>query len=182
MLKKFVTAWKYCGLDPDDYKQCLKNEFPNNLVGMWFVGLWYFIFILINGMLASIRSFFAIAIGMIFFLFFVQYLRRKLANDKPVSPVLISILIAILYIAIIATGLYEGVFHNPNSVAVLFMIFLICSVVLVMVSPIISLLMTLISTCIFVVLSILLKKPEIWINDITKVSATAQPLSFLIGL
>ena len=173
MLKKFTIAWRYCWLDPDDYKQCLKKEFPNNLVGLWCVGIWYFIFMLINAIVAFLYSFLVIAVAMIFFLIFVQHLRRRLANEKPVSPVLITILIAILYVAIIATGLYEGVLHNPDVVAVLFMIFLMCGIVLVIVSPIISLLMTLTSTAVFITLSILLKAPEIWINDIAKVSATA---------
>ena len=173
MFKRFFTAWRYCQLDPDDYKQCLKKEFPNNLVGLWCVGLWYFIFMLINGILASICSFFVIALGMIFFLVYVQHLRRKITNEKPVSPVLIAILIAILYIAIISTGLYEGVLHNPDAIAVLFMIFLMCGIVLVIVSPVVSLLMTFTSTAIFISLSILLKSPQIWINDIAKVSATA---------
>jgi hypothetical protein len=87
----------------------------------------------------------------IFLDFFTRYQYNQHRKGKHVSDTLIYTLIILKYATIILFGVYIGVWGNSDSMAVIFMSFLICALFLIIAPPIFNLSLTLGAMAIFIV-------------------------------
>ena len=190
-MRRGFYAWRYYMLVREDYIRCMEKAFSSNLLGMWCAGIWLVVFLFINLIIsvisADINALFLMDIYMptsyvylgltvlaTLFLMFVWRLRNLAKKGKHVSKTLIYVLVISLYAIFIFTGMFISVWTSYDSIGVIFMILLVCSICLVIDSPIANLSLVLIAVAVFVTLSVLIKEHQYWHYDILNVSVAAS--------
>jgi len=176
-----ICKWRFYSLDRADYAKSMAKEFPNNLYSLWFLGTWFAIFsfvhfiiyLSIDGLSFAPLVFFALSIGSIFFAVYVNHMYKQHKSGKHISKLLIYIMLVGMYSAPIASGLFMATYINPHHLAVLFMVLLVCTPVLIFVSPFFSLLLTLAAVVTFSVTSYVFTSDAIWGNNMRILSAVA---------
>ena len=183
-----LHGWRFYSLRREDYMKCMRREFSRNLYSLWFSGTAFaillFVYSSITVALAVFKGFprpkesvtvniavyggfLAISIVLDFF---TRYQYNQHRKGKHVGDMLIYTLIILKYATIIMFGVYIGVWGNYDSMAVIFMSFLICALFLIIAPPIFNLSLTLGAMAIFIVSTVSVKDYTIWLIDIMNVS------------
>ena len=197
-IRKSFDSWRYYKLNRVDYYKCLEKQFPKNLHGLWLIGVSFSVFLFIASILLLIPSVhdlhvifarrgvpagvikFAVAVCTFLLAFYAQRKHVRYQQGKNVSTISIYALIIFMYIVIIITGIYQSVWSNPDGRAVLFMIFLICSLLLVTASPVFHLTLTIGAITVFIISVVSYKNPDEAVMDLMNL-LLAAPLAIAVN-
>jgi len=176
-----IRKWRSYSLDRADYAKSMKKEFPNNLYSLWFLGIWFAIFSFVHfiiyflayGLSFAPFLFLALSIGSVFFAAYVHHKYKQHQAGKRTGNLLIYIMLLGMYATPMATGIFMATYINPYHLAVLYMVLLVCTPVLIFVSPFFSLLLTLGAVIAFGVISYFFTSDMIWGNNMRILSAVA---------
>jgi len=173
-----LSYWRYYSLGREQYYLLMNKECKNNLYSLRLVNILvailacvfacYPIFVKNNIYDAGIY-FFTALVGLLLAVLTSIYIRLINGHKRIINKTYIYILTAIYYVNIIFFGLYINVWADRGNYAVGFMILLVCALILFVNSPILNLCLTLTAASIFIILSVFLKSPEIYITDIYNV-------------
>jgi diguanylate cyclase (GGDEF)-like protein len=94
----------------------------------------------------------------------MKYFQSK--HGKETSPFTIYFLIILTYVYCGLFTIYEGVWAHPNIPAVLFMIFLMCSLLIFILPPLVGVCLHSAAIVGFIIAAVSVKTPEIWFFDI----------------
>jgi diguanylate cyclase (GGDEF)-like protein len=175
---KFLNFWRYYTLGREQYYKYLNNEVKNNLYSLRLGSIifaflagafaYYPIFIQKNINYAGIYLITAL-IGILLAVITAIYIKSINSHRRLPNKNLTYMLIIIHYVNIIFFGLYISVWSNQNHYGVAFMILIIYALLLFYISPVLNLFLTMTAAAIFIIFSIYLKAPEIYVPDICNV-------------
>jgi len=184
-MEKMFTLWRFYTLSSDDYMQCMKNALKQNINSLLFLSIAYTVFLLIMlGYSATsillgafpvigqrdsvsylltilIMSVVSVSLNCLF-----MYRYRRTESGKNTDEKLIYFLGIIQFIFATLCSLYFSVWTSPDSLAVTFLVFLVCSTFLIVISPLNTLVLVFGAVAAFVVSTILLSNPTIWVANI----------------
>jgi len=177
-------------LKREDYEKCIKKEFTHNLSGLRLIGIWCTLLSLAFSLVIAVPSiahvnygglferglkasgfYLLVTAGFLFFTAFTWHKYNQYKSGKQISNLLIYTLVILSYATIILSGIYLGVWSNPNGHAVIFMVFLVSALSLSSTPPLLNLSLTLIAAIVFAVSTITTKDYEMWIYDIMNLLA-----------
>lgn len=183
-----LYSLRYYTLGREQYHECLEKARKNNLYGLRQGNV-------VAAVLASAFAFFPIVIdgnyrkaAVYFITAFVALLLAVITNreirlvnkyKKQIKKQYVYISATVYYINIMSFGMFLGVWANPGSFAVTFMILLVCALSLFVFSPIFNLCLTLCAMAAFITAVVIVKTPEIYITDISNVLFTGAIGSFI---
>jgi len=176
---KLFNYWRYYSQGREQYHVFMNKECKNNLYSLRFANVFvvfmtfafacYSILIKRNIDNTTVVYIITAFIGLLLALLTNYYIKSINNHKKVFNKTYIYLLTVIYYINLIFFGLYISVWADPNNYAVGFMILLICSLILFSNSPIINICLTLTATALFIISTVLVKKPEIYVIDIFNV-------------
>ena len=168
-MSKKAPSWCYYSYTAEQYKECMDKIFINNLLRLRQANIVFCIFSLCFSLVVFMmeRNYLAVifclavAFSSSLFAIFANYKLQKPA----VSRCFLYCFITISYINVMALGIYLGVWASPDKPAVIFLCFLICTLLLFVVSPLFNLALTLSAMMVFIVSSFFVKPIEISLYD-----------------
>ncbi|MCL2808759.1 MAG: GGDEF domain-containing protein, partial [Treponema sp.] len=107
---------------------------------------------------------------------FMSYYANFIMQQINISNRRVYFLIALFYVNVMTFGVYLSVWSNPDKVASIFTCFLLCSLLLYINPPHFNLALTISALSVFLISTITIKTPDMWIYDIAN-SLVAGALS-----
>jgi diguanylate cyclase (GGDEF)-like protein len=169
---------RYYGLGRGKYAECMSKTFVSNVYGLRYVNL-------VTAIMAGVYALFPIVIeqnlpkaGVYFaaslFAAVMAYVSMRLCRQHKqgisVSKSFVYALMILFYCNAMFFGIYIGVWSNPELSAVTFMGFLISALFLFINSPAFNAALTFCALAVFIVSTIIVKQPGVWIYDVTNAS------------
>jgi diguanylate cyclase (GGDEF)-like protein len=148
----------------------MNKTFSNNLLNLRQANTIFFVFaccfslfpIFVERDIRKAAIYIAAALVALALAFIVNYIMQKAdVNNKA-----IYFLTAVYYTNIIAFGIYISVLANPDSLASIFLCFLICALLMCVNSPLYNLVLTSFAVAVFIVSVVIVKDYDIWIFDV----------------
>jgi diguanylate cyclase (GGDEF)-like protein len=177
-MNRLFNFWRYYSLGRDQYYVFMNKECKNNLYNLRLVNILvvflacafasYPIFVQKNIYGAFICLFTAL-IGLLLAILVNSYIKLFKSRKRTINKNNIYLLIILYYLNLIFFGLYISVWSDRSNYAVGFMVILVCALLLFFNSPIFDLCLTLTAAAVFIISSVLLKSPEIYVIDIFNV-------------
>jgi diguanylate cyclase (GGDEF)-like protein len=172
-LAALITHWRYYGLEPDEYRKCVKQNFITNLYGLRQASFSVFVLavvfaispLLIEKNNIKLIWYLSAAAVALFMGIFLNHKCRQHKQGKMISRKFIYAMITLYYVNVITFGIYLGIWSNPGKIAVSFMVILICALFLYIISPLFILSLTLAAMAVFITLSIKVKTLDNWTLD-----------------
>ena len=173
-LRSFFDKWRYYSLGKDEYNNCIKRIFINNLYNLRnanatvaVIGFLFTLFPLVvekNYIKAGFHA--ALAIIALFQYLFVNFKCKQHDKGKNVSSRFIYVMILAYYANAILFGIYLGVWANPGRLAVSFMGILICALFLFNIPYLFDFFLTITALALFITASVLVKPYRDWSLDV----------------
>ena len=187
-MKNILNKWRYYTLGKEQYYQCMRKVFLNNLYSLRqsniVITVFAFCFMLfpivIEKNLHKAGIYFITVIVALLLAVFANHRYKQFTREKQVKHFHVYMLTTVYYVNIILFGIYLGIWANPDKLAVSFMTFLICAFFLFITSPLYNLLLTLGAMTVFIVSAIIVKDPQNWVFDIANV-LVAGSVSLIFG-
>jgi len=177
-MKKFLYAWRYYSLGHDQYYECIRRTYKNNLYSLRqgnFVaavlacGFAFFPILIRGDFKGAVPYFITSFVALLLAVFSSVKIKQADKQKLQVNKLFVYVLTALFYINIIALGMFLGVWIHRDGFAVTIMVFIVCALSLFIFSPVFNLCLTLSSMAFFITAVVLLKRPEIYIFDICNV-------------
>jgi len=178
---RLFNYWRYYSQGREQYHIFMNKECKNNLYSLRFANI-FIVFMIIAFACYSIIMKKSIntsgvyiitaLIGLLLAILTNYYIKSINNHRRLFNKTYIYLLTVIYFINLIFFGLYISVWADRGNYAVGFMILLICSLILFSNSPILNICLTLTAAAVFIVSTVLLKTPEIYIIDIFNVIFT----------
>jgi len=177
-MRKFLYAWRYYSLGHDQFYECIKRTYKNNLYSLSqgnFVaailafGFAFFPILIESDFIISIPYFITGLVALLIAILSKSKLKQVEKQKLQVNRLFVYVLTALFYINIIALGMFLDVWLHRDNFAVTIMVFIVCALSLFIFSPVFNLCLTLSSMAVFITAVVLVKSPEIYIIDICNV-------------
>jgi diguanylate cyclase (GGDEF)-like protein len=172
-LAALLNHWRFYGLEPDEYRKCVKQNFITNLYGLRQASFSVFVLaavfalfpLLIEKNLVKLVWHLIAAFIALFMGIYLNHKCRQHKQGKEISRKFIYVMITLYYVNVITFGVYLGIWSNPGKIAVSFMVILICALFLYIISPLFILSLTLAAMAVFITLSVMVKTFDNWTLD-----------------
>lgn len=173
-MQKFISNWRYYGLKKDEYKKCMEQLYPKNILDIYKINtvvtiltLFFIIFPVFTEKNYIKAGFYLLAtVIALFLVIFSNYKYKQLKNNKQLNTSLITTLLYLYYINIMFFGIYLAVWADPNKIAGSFVGFLICALFPFTIPAVMYLCLTIGVMAIYIVFVLLIKNPAVWNYDI----------------
>ena len=187
-MRKIIGLWRWYSLNSEQYHECMKKIFPNNLFFLRYANIVVVILttsfaifpLVIDKSISITTSYIEAAVVSLLLAVFVRHRLYREKQGKRTSNLAIYLLIMVYYANIIFFGIHLGVWLNPANYAVTFMCILICALFFFTVPPHFYLCLTLSAMALFTVSTVYVKTPEYWVTDVINVFG-AGCLSLFFG-
>ena len=172
-LRNFYYSWRFYAFGKDQYNECMNKIFINNLNSLRqtntiifiFIGFFSLFPILVEKDIYKAAIYFIAALVALFISIFSNYtMQRAFVSDRS-----IYILVALSFLNIIIFGMYVSVWSNPDKLASIFYVFLICGLLMFVNPPVFNFFLIFGAMVIFIVSSFILKSLENSIFDMINV-------------
>jgi len=189
-MEKLLTRWRFYTLSPDDYRQCIKSASKQNINSFLYLSVAYTVFLLVvlgysaaslflyeipalgqRDSTAYLLAILIMSAASISLNFLFMYRHNKAKSGKPIDDKVTFFFGAILFIFTILCSLYLSVWTSPDSLAIGFLLILACSTFLIVISPLTNLILILGAVAAFLISTVVLSSPAIWLVNIIHVSA-----------
>jgi len=173
-MRKLINNWRYYRLGKEEYLLCIDRVLAGNLQSLSFVNIWFGILVFVSGVMAPSFWYatFPIAGVSAFSAIWMDRWHNQNQKGRHFSKKVIYRLVVSFYSFIMLSSLYLFVWLVPGtSVSIMFYIILICAIFTIVAPPSLGLGFTLISSVLFASTSFYLKELEIFIGDITMLTA-----------
>ena len=176
-MKKYLHDWIYFALSKEEYEQCMKDSFANNLYSIRMVNrvvmvlalCFAFVPIVIDSNIPRGAVYIKTAIIAAIFALIVRVKSKHFeTNPQNIKPFVYTMII-LYYLNVVNFGLYLGVWSYRDGAAVTFLCLIICAFFLFICPALFCFGMTMGATIIFCISTYLYKDTYYWVNDIINV-------------
>ncbi|MCL2096283.1 MAG: diguanylate cyclase, partial [Oscillospiraceae bacterium] len=172
--RNILYSWRFYTLDRHEYHECMEKLFPLNLTGIRHLNamcsamsLVFMIFpVLIEKNLYKAGFYLSVSFLTAGIAVLAGIKEREHKNDgKRLSRPFVYALMILGHANLIAFGIYIGVWTMPDTLAVNFMVFLVCSLFLFINPAAFNLILTLCSVAVFIIFTVTMKTSSLWTFD-----------------
>jgi diguanylate cyclase (GGDEF)-like protein len=173
IIHKVFSPWQYYSFGQERYDEYMGNLFVSNLLRLRQVNVIIAIVVGSFSLYPLITMQFFMA-GVYLAVALAALLLAAYANYKmqvvQASNRFIYALVTLFYANIMLFGIYLSVWSSPDKLAAIFLCFLICALLMFIISPFFNLCLTVGAMAVFIVSTIMVKEPTIAFMDIVHVS------------
>jgi len=187
-MKKLFTIWRYYSLGYEQYHECMERVHKYNLYNLRLGNVLTMILsvlfscfpLFVQRDLREAAGYLITAlVGLLIFIIANRNIRLINLQKRYENKRKVNLLIILFFINIVFFGIFTGVWVNRDNYTVTFMTLLVCSLFLFYSSPTFNLGLIMSATGVFIIFTVLLKEPGIYIVDIFNVIFSAL-ISLLI--
>jgi diguanylate cyclase (GGDEF)-like protein len=169
-IRNILYLWRFYSLGREQYSECINKVFSNNLLNLRqtniivaiFVGFFSLFPILVEKDFFKMLVYFGVAAIAVIIAVICNYNLQKIN----VSEKFIYALITLFYANIMLFGIYLSVWSNPDTLASIFYMLLICALLLFVMSPIYNFVITLTVMIIFIVSAVIVNEYDVLIFNV----------------
>jgi diguanylate cyclase (GGDEF)-like protein len=169
-IRGLFYSLRFYSIGREQYSECMNKVFSNNLLNLRqaniivaiFVSLFSLFPILVEKNILKMFVYLAVAAIAIIIAVICNYNLQKIN----VSEKFIYALITLFYANIMLFGIYLSVWSNPDTLASIFYMLLICALLLFVMSPIYNFILTFIILAVFIASAVIVNEYEVFIFNV----------------